>query len=94
MQEVTNSAYGFNSSFLSRDIARRKQGTDYAKCNDLYVYASRGEYYGNSIRWLRSPYYNYSNIAKHIHYDGFAYNYPYNVSNARDGVVPALKIQL
>ena len=91
MQEVTNSAYGFNYSYY--DIARRKQGTDYAKCNYLYVYTSSDEYYGNSGWRLRSPCCSSSSIAWGVNGYGLACNYN-NVSYADLGVVPALKIQL
>lgn len=93
MKEVTNSAYAFNNSYSSSDIARRKQGTDYAKCNYLYVYTSSGEYYGNSNWWLRSPNSYISNFASFVNFNGYAYadNLVYSTCY---GVVPALKIQL
>lgn len=92
MQEVTNSAYGFDSDYSEDYTVRIKQGTDYAKCNNLYVSTS-GSYYGNSNWWLRSPYYDYSYIAWSIDSDGYAYRSNY-VSSANRGVVPALNIQL
>lgn len=95
--EVLNKNYGFNPSISADDTARQRKGTDYAKCQGLYVYNNSGSSYnGNSWWWLRSP--NYSSIASDVGNDGCAYffyiyfahrkyvNYPYK------GVVPALNL--
>ena len=47
--EVRNSSYGFSS-----DATRQAQGTDYAKCQGLWV-ESAGSNQGNSWWWERSP---------------------------------------
>ncbi len=49
--EVKTSAYGFDSDRYEYDSARQAQGTDYAKCQGLYVYS----YNGNSLWRLRWP---------------------------------------
>ncbi|MBO4870127.1 MAG: hypothetical protein J5585_10495, partial [Clostridia bacterium] len=46
--EIRNTTYGFSQ--YNSDTARSAQGTDYAKCQGLYVYDS-----GVSCWWLRSP---------------------------------------
>ena len=48
--EVTNSAYGFNSDADSQDDARKMTPTDYAMCQGIYKAPN-----GNSFWWLRSP---------------------------------------
>ncbi len=52
--EVMNPAFGFSSSHLTYDTARRAQGTDFAKSEGLSVYPD-SPYLGNSCWWLRSP---------------------------------------
>ena len=60
--DVTSSIYGLNSK-----SAGKAQGSDYAKCQGLYVYSSTG----NSNWWLRSPYGNdYFSGAYFVTYDG------------------------
>ena len=54
--EATNSAYGFNSSASNYDTARWLRGSEYAKCQGLYVYILNGSGYEvNSFWHLRSP---------------------------------------
>ena len=91
-QDVTNSAYGFNSSASNYDTVRRKQNTDYSKVQGVYTY-SGGSYDGNSWWWLRSPDYRFSNSAREVYYGGNA-NYADTVANSSYGVVPALQIRL
>lgn len=86
-EEVTNSSYGLTSS-----VERRKQATDYAKSQGIYIYSTGGSYAGNGDWWLRSPYSSYNNRARYIEYDGYT-NY-YYVDGASVGVVPALNIKL
>jgi len=52
--EVSNPAYGFDSSFSTYDSARQTQGTDFAKSHGLMVYPT-GSYAGNCLWRLRSP---------------------------------------
>ena len=51
--DITNTTYGFDSNFSTYDTARQFKGTDYAKCQGLYVSTS-SSYFGNSYWWLRS----------------------------------------
>ena len=54
--EVINSNYGFDSDQYVWDIARRTQGSDYAKCQGLNVYISSDVIYNGNSSWLlRSP---------------------------------------
>ena len=84
--EVTNSAYGFNSNASAEDTARVIASSDYAKCQGIYMNSA-----GNSNWLLRSPG-SYSHVAFHVDYFGFAERY-YGVYLTSGGVVPALKLQ-
>ena len=91
-QEVTDSAYGFTRDYTFYSTARRKQNTDYAKCQGAWTNTD-SSYKGNGWWWLRSPYCNGSRNARGVRgngsTDGSAYVY-----YAWGGVVPALRIQL
>ncbi len=89
-QEVTKKEYGFSSAPFSLvyDKIREKQGTDYAKSQDLYVNPSYG-----SPWWLRSPFYDESYSAQSVGISGNS-NCIDNVSHDESGVVPAMKIKL
>ena len=53
--EMADSSYGFNPSAGDYDVAREGVGSDYAKCQGLYVIKnSSSDYTGNSWWWLRS----------------------------------------
>ena len=88
-EEVTTTAYGFSSSYSSYDTARRAQGSDYAKCQGLWVDSSAGEYYGNSNWRLRSPG-HYSYNASYVDSNGYVDGY--YVFHTGIGVRPAFKI--
>ena len=53
--EATNGTYGFSSTVAGIDVARRAQGSDYAKSIDGLFVNETATYYGNSYWWLRSP---------------------------------------
>ncbi len=91
LREVTNSSYGFSSDRTDYDTARRAQGTDYAKCQGLYVYTGN-TYTGNSDWLLRSPGYG-SHYSCGVYGDGSAYG-SYDVDDTDYGVRPALKLNL
>lgn len=78
------SAYDFDSS------NRQMKGTDYAKCQGLFVSTS-SSYSGNSWWWLRSP--DDSGSASIVDYVGWVRSYYYygGVSLNHGGVVPAFK---
>lgn len=63
--EATSRDYGLNSY-----SARRAKGSDYAKCQGLYVYSSTYSSNGNSYWWLRSPYYHNDSSACIVVDDG------------------------
>ena len=89
--EVTNSSYGFSSSYSDRDEARRMTTSDYSRATGAGMSTS-SSYYGNGLWWLRSPsdynsyYVCYVDVAGGV-YDEEVY-YPMN------GVVPAMWIEL
>ncbi len=89
--EVANSAYGFDSSNVVKDSARRLQGSNYAKCQGLLVYKKSGdECDGNSYWWLRTP--DGDGHACAVMETGDAAYYP-SVGCTAVGVVPALELQ-
>ncbi len=86
--EVLNSELGFNSSSVNRDAARKACGSDYAKCQGLYVYTGSGkEGNGNSYWILRSAGVDsYRNC--NVHYSGGVGNI-FNVASTYGGIRPA-----
>ena len=90
-REVTNSAYGFESS-LTYDTARRMLTSDFSRATGAYM-STYSSYYGNGEWWLRSPHYNYSYYARFVDYNGYA-NYNVYVGYDDRGVVPALNLTL
>ena len=89
--ESTNAAYGFSSDRTNYDPARRAQGSDYAKCQGLYVYNSPGSDCDKNSYWfLRSPGGN-SHYACVVYYYGYVYNYYYVFYTSGIGVRPAFK---
>ena len=91
--QALNSEYGFDSAEWNEDTAKRLQGSDYAKCQGLYVHNSSNIEYngnGNSPWLLRSPS-NYSRGACNVSGAGTAYGNAY-VNYTCEGVVPALQL--
>ncbi len=87
--DAINSAYDFNSSSGYYDTARQLKGTDYAKCQGLYVYNDSGSSYnGNSWWWLRTPG-RYSYYACRVDSYGSVFSDIVNYYNY--GVRPAFK---
>lgn len=79
--DAINGAYAFN------ELNRQMKGTDYAKCQGLYV---RSSYGGTSWWWLRSPY--FPAYATEVGYDGWASKYGHSyINNTNVGVIPAFK---
>ena len=83
--DAANSAYGFDSSSDANDAARQLKGTDYAKCQGLYVSSSCD---GPSWWRLRSP--NNSYGATEVVLGGWVYGYC-GAADTDGGVVPAFK---
>lgn len=84
--DAVNSNYGFNS-----DNSRCAKGTDYAKCQGLWV--NTGSFYNGNSGWrLRSPY--GSGSTRYVNFDGYVY-YDYNSAHyPYGGVRPAFKFNL
>lgn len=83
--DTKNSAYGFSSSSIDYNTALQMKGTDYARCQGLWVSSS----YGGTSWWrLRSADFSYS--ATCVALDGWS---PHGgiVSDTDGGVVPAFK---
>ncbi len=80
-----------NTSYFADNNARQAKGSDYAKCQGLYVYDSSGNSYNGCSDWrLRSPG-NYSDTTCFVA-DGYIYYTCYTDSTAF-GIRPALKLQ-
>ena len=84
--QVTNSLYGFSEIADTSGKARRAQGSDYAKCQGLWVSEDYCE--GNSYWLLRTAGVN-SDSACYVNVDGKV-SYSYSVSRTVFGVRPAL----
>ncbi len=88
--DAINSAYGFSSSYSVYDTARQMKGTDYAKCQGLYVYNNAdSSYNGTSWWWLRSP--RDSSGATDVDGGGWA-SYSCGVGGTCGGILPALRL--
>ena len=84
--DVLNTSYGFSSSSSANDTARQRKGTDYAKCQGLWVSSS----YGGTSWWrLRSPSYSY--FATGVGSGGWASD-DGDVDSTGGGVIPALNL--
>lgn len=91
--EAINSDYGFSASYSKCDVSRQAKGSDYAKCQSLYMY-SDNSYPENSCWLLRSPG-NGSDVGCVVRYDGYVSgNYYADVSVVHGGVRPALRLKL
>ena len=90
--DISNSSYGFSSSYSTYDATRTAQGTDYAQCQGLEVCRMEPEYsYNGYSDWLlRSPGIT-SDSACYISIAGFAdsHNVVYETSS---GIRPACKL--
>lgn len=86
--DVQNTAYGFSMG-AGGSSALQARGSDYAKCQGLYVDASTK----CSRWWLRSAGY-YSDLACSVDLDGWVSDYYYGTSDTNFGVRPALKLDL
>ena len=91
--EVTDSAYGFASSFLTEDTARRMTVSDYVRSTGAYMNTS-SSYFGCGCWWLRSPDNYDSYTARYVNNDGDVASSGYVYSDLFFGVVPALNIIL
>ena len=87
--DMLNAAYGFSSSDRACDT-RRAQGTDYAKCQGLWVLNS-SSVFGNSYWWLCSPGPNSSHAAN-VGGDGDVISFGF-VNYTGEGVRPAFQFK-
>lgn len=87
--EVLNPKYGFDSWVFANDKARMLQGTDYAKCQGLYV-CKDVDLLNNSWLRLRSP--GDSSFATEVSHDGWV-NYVYDYYDTTGGIAPVLRIE-
>ena len=83
--EVQNTAYEFRSG-VSSSAYREAKGTDYAKCQGLWVKTSNG-----CSPWRLRSAGNYSDYACDVGYDGDLNN-DFSINGTNHGVRPALKI--
>ncbi len=84
-------SYKEATTYYSSDSKRQAKGTNYAKSQGLYV-SFDSSHSGYSYYWLRSPHYNYDDLARFVDYDGSIYSgYVYDADN---GVRPACWINL
>lgn len=86
--DVQNTTYGFLPG-TGHSSALQAQGSDYAKCQGLYVDASDK----CSRWWLRSAGY-YSDLACSVDIDGWVSDYYYGTSDTNFGIRPALQLNL
>ena len=84
--EATSSTYGLNTT-----TSRQAMGSDYAKCQGLYV-SKLGSDLGYSRWWLRSPYYQYADGTYYVVESG--YTDFYYVYGTDFGIRPACWIKL
>ena len=88
-QEVTKDDYGFATyNAYGTDSTRIRKVTAFARESGTWVSTDSG-YEEGGYWWLRSPYYDFSYIARYVDYNGLAYN-SLSVSFDGVGVVPAL----
>ena len=88
--EAVNPAYGFDPAYNAFDMARRAEGTDYAKSEGLYV-SNEIYFLGKSHWWLRSPG-DYPFFAGSVYYHGLLQENSGGVNTNFFGVRPALKL--
>ncbi len=95
-KEILTEDYGFSADCCDYDTARRKQITAYAQCQGAYTY-SIGDYSGNAMWCLRSPYDDFSyggydNRAFVV--EGVGCVSSINVDSTGGGICPALRIRI
>ena len=84
--DVVNTSYGFSFYGEEDDTTRQRKGTDYAKCQGLWVVESSV----NTWWRLRSP--SDSNNAAGVDFDGWARLSYSSIYYTYDGIVPALNL--
>lgn len=92
IEEASNSAYGFASTYEAYNTARSMVTSDYSRASGAHMVTS-SDYYGNGWWWMRSPNYHNSVSACETS-DGGAASLSSLVRFTNRGVVPALRITL
>ena len=82
-----NTAYGFVGEDLMYDNARQTPGSDYAKCQGLYIDAS-----SHCSRWWLRTARNASDRVCSVDFDGIVTDEKYGASNTNFGVRPACNL--
>ncbi|MCR5783935.1 MAG: dockerin type I repeat-containing protein [Clostridia bacterium] len=93
--DVMNESYGFSSSSNNgEDTNRTAFGTDYAKCQGLFVSTARGYYYTGASYWrLRTP--GYRDGVSTVYVEGYVSSSTTDGTYSRHyGIRPALKVDL
>ena len=93
--DVMNKSYGFSSSSNNgADTNRTAFGTDYAKCQGLFVSTARGYYYTGASYWrLRTP--GYRDGVSTIYVEGYVSSSTTDGTYSRHyGIRPALVVDL
>ncbi len=90
--DALNTAYGFASDPYDSESANRTAfGTDYAKCQGLYVDGSTGKYNSGASYWrLRTP--CYSEYTCYVYDDGYVYDSYCDTCASYNGIRAALNI--
>ncbi len=83
-------SYNEATTYYTIGTARQAEGSDYAKCQGLWVYSSSG----NSMWWLRSPNYDYAYGVNYVSWGGSMNNNSAAVDSTRHGVRPVCWITL
>ena len=91
--ELTKADYGFNADYSEHDSARFCTGTDYAKCEGLYLRYDSTPYQNNSWWWQRTVG-NTNDTACSVGYNGYVYRTGDYVNDATIGVRPVFKMNL
>ncbi len=92
LEEVSNVAYGFDSTFDDRSETREVKNTDYAKVNNANTNSS-SSYAGNGYWCLRSPGKSFQHVCR-VSYSGTGDNFGGNPYIYYHGIRPALHINL
>ena len=92
LHDIVSVDDGFAEKAITPDAARRKKGSDYAKCQGLYpsIYATEPDCSENASWWLRST--NLAGYGNLIDADGRV-GFSNKVNDTSIGIVPAVKLE-
>lgn len=90
-EDVLNRSYGFSADPNSEDWHKIAYGTDYAKCQGIYVALLPGTFYNGASFWrLRTPI--RESGSDYVDYDGYVTHR--SIPGACAGIRPALNVNL